>query len=68
MAIRLDRANAIADAIASIRSEGLSVDPVFSDLFKAYVEGRMSADDMRREILARVSVHQSSGDADGLER
>lgn len=68
MATKLDRANVMADAIASIRMEGLSVDPAFSDLFEAYVKGRMTADDVRREILARISVHRSSDGAGGCER
>lgn len=56
MTIRERRLAALVEAEASLRLAGLELSPANSDLFTAWVEGRLSGDAVRNELIARSLV------------
>lgn len=48
------RAEAVAEARASLRMEGLAISASNEDLFAEFIEGTMTGDEVRQQIIARV--------------
>lgn len=55
MGIKLSRADALADAIASVRMEGLLVTSEFHALFDEYASGRITTLEVKAAILRTVA-------------
>lgn len=51
---RLYRQQALANAIASVRLEGLDIDPTTLADMECYVRGEMTIDDVLRHLRQRV--------------
>ncbi|MCD0253079.1 antitoxin VbhA family protein [Xanthomonas campestris pv. campestris] len=54
MTTKAQRTQALAEAAASLRLEGLAFDEANADLRKKWAEGSMSGDQVRREIVSRA--------------
>lgn len=51
-----ERRDAVAEAIASIRAEGLELDSADHVLFDGMADGQLSVDEVRERLLARYAA------------
>lgn len=56
MAIKLTRSDAVADAIASVRMEGLAISASHRGTLDQLASGKLSAADARRAILSSIDA------------